>query len=76
MVSAMRHVPNLNPDSGRTALAMQLMLIFDRDFGSRTTSIAIASHMKWRDLAMQAGERLSLDGSCMHSTIQAKPMIA
>jgi hypothetical protein len=35
-------------------ILMQLILTFDRGFGSRTVSIPIASHIKFRDLMMQA----------------------
>jgi hypothetical protein len=48
----MQSVPNLDHDSGRTALPMAWILLFYRDFGSVTVSIAIASHVNLRDLAM------------------------
>jgi hypothetical protein len=42
----LRAVPNLDRDSGRAALLMELKLIFDRDSRSRAFSLAMASHIK------------------------------
>jgi hypothetical protein len=42
---------------------MQVILIFDRDFGSALVGIAIANQPKVRDLAMKTSPRLGLDGS-------------
>jgi hypothetical protein len=47
--------------------------LFDCDFRSATVSIAIATHVELRDLALQAGRRLGLDDSSVCCSIQAKP---
>jgi hypothetical protein len=67
-----RDTRDLDPDSGRDTVAMEGILIFDLDFGSRTASFAIASYIQFRDLAMQAGRRLGLDGNFICCSIQAK----
>jgi hypothetical protein len=72
----MRDAPHLDRDSSRAAIPMESILLFDGDFASMTASIVIASHLKFWDLAMQAGRRLRLDNSFTCDSIQAKPSVA
>jgi pantothenate kinase-related protein Tda10 len=53
---------------------MQIILIFgcDSGSGSRTVSIAIASHIQSQYLIVQDGQRLGLDDSFMYYSIQMK----
>jgi hypothetical protein len=58
------------------ALPRQGILIFDRGFASGTVSLATAGHIKFRDLPMEAGQRLRLENSFMRCSIQAMPTAA
>jgi hypothetical protein len=55
---------------------MEVGLIFDRGFGSRPVSFAIACQIKYRDWVTPDGRRLGLESSVMDSSIQAKPTAA
>jgi hypothetical protein len=55
---------------------MELILIFDRDFGPAKVCIAVGCHIKFRDRAVQINRRISLDGSFIGPSIQAKPIAA
>jgi hypothetical protein len=72
----MRDAPHLDRDSGRAAIPMESILLFDGNFASMTVSIAIASHLIFWDLAIQTGRRLRLDNSFTCDSIQAKPSAA
>jgi hypothetical protein len=76
LASSLRSAPTLDCDYVRAALAMYVLLIFDRGSGSWTVIIAIARHINFRDLAMQGVRRLDADNSFTCGCIHAKPTAA
>jgi hypothetical protein len=69
----MQHLPPMDRDSCRDALAISVELIVDLGFGSRAVSITIASHLQVGDLMTKPAHWFDVHASFLGRPIQAKP---